>query len=1380
MSTGRLIVHALLDTLTDLDALVHLETTASHVVYVDDLAHPTLRIVFLNNPGTPGYASSFTIENGSGTAVYAEGEYAVSIATFSGALTTGGIGAALAILVGGLTTIALPSDGHAGLLSLAPGLVLEGNDFGTDFTVIHDGTTVNAGSGDDEILIAKSAPNGSVDGGSGYDVLSLIGNEGVLSVYSGAPGFAIMDAINGSGDGFWTYQSIEFFRGSEGGDHFYVVGDGTRFEGGAGSDQFVLDGVPFADIIDYGGETGDRGVIVNFGLTMDATDLSWMGEALATALLPILGDDAMVPGGYVRDTFGTWDTVIGSFIIEGSVHADFFYGTDGDDIFAGDRGDDQFFGGAGDDVITGGEGDDTFYLSGVRDAYDVSFGGGVFTISVIDGEESDTVGGVEHFVFAGVEYNAEDLAPPANSAPVAQDDDNSGNAVIEQAAGVAGDATATGNVRTNDEDADGDSITVDGILAGTDGDFTAVGTSIKIKGTYGSVTIEADGDWTYELDDDLSATNALWGGTTAHDVFTYRISDGTQSAQATLDIAIAGSNDAPVTAADALTTKEDTALTVAAAALLGNDSDVEGTVSLVSVQGASHGTVQISGSNVIFTPDAGFNGAAGFSYTITDQQGRTATQQVGVSVTSVNDAPNGSGATLSVLEDEALSLSAADFGFSDPDGNALLSVIVTTLPTKGTLKLGSSTVGVDQEIPAAQLGNLTWVPPAGQSGAGFTTIAFRVRDNGGTTNGGVDTDATPGTITINVTPVNDAPNGVGSTVTAVEDTVYQLSAGDFGFSDPDGNTLREIIVTSLPGVGTLKLGSSVVVKDQVIAASQLADLTWTPPANASGNGLASFTFKVRDTGGTANGGADTDPTPGMITINVTPVNDAPNGTGSTITVAEDTIRTFAAVDFGFSDSDGNALSAIVIRSLPGSGTLKLGSSVVVKDRVITAAQLANLTWTPPANASGNGLASFTFAVRDTGATANGGVDTDPTPGTITINVTSVNDAPNGAGSTVTVAEDTSYSFAAADFGFSDLEGHALGAIVIASLPANGTLKLGSTVVTKDQVIAASQIASLTWTPPADANGDGLASFTFRVRDVGGTANGGIDTDPTPGRISFNVTPVNDRPGVGLGGAPGGAITLDENTASVTTVTTSDAESGAVALSLAGADAGDFVLKNGKLSFKSLPDYETPRDADQNNVYKVMIVATDSGGLTRSQDLVVTVRNLAGNGVSGDQGNNLLDASHRISGGKFATGEEDRIDGKKGDDTIAAGDGNDTIIGGAGKDAMSGGTGADQFVLNAGLTAPNVDTITDFKHDADVIALDDAVFKAIGPSLSAGEFYAIAGASAAHDANDRIIYNTSNGRLYYDADGNKAGGVAAVHFATLTGKPLIDAGDFAIV
>ena len=86
-------------------------------------------------------------------------------------------------------------------------------------------------------------------------------------------------------------------------------------------------------------------------------------------------------------------------------------------------------------------------------------------------------------------------------------------------------------------------------------------------------------------------------------------------------------------------------------------------------------------------------------------------------------------------------------------------------------------------------------------------------------------------------------------------------------------------IATLPTAGTLSLGGNAVGTGSVIQASAIASgqLKFTPAANANGTNYASFTFQVQDNGGTANGGADLDPTAKTVTLNVTPVNDRAHG-----------------------------------------------------------------------------------------------------------------------------------------------------------------------------------------------------------------------------------------------------------------------------------------------------------------------------------------------------------------------------------------------------------------------------------------------------------------------------------------------------------------------
>ena len=143
----------------------------------------------------------------------------------------------------------------------------------------------------------------------------------------------------------------------------------------------------------------------------------------------------------------------------------------------------------------------------------------------------------------------------------------------------------------------------------------------------------------------------------------------------------------------------------------------------------------------------------------------------------------------------------------------------------------------------------------------------------------------------------------------------------------------------------------------------LADITggklkFTPAANANGNSYASFTFQVQDDGGTANGGVDLDASPNTITVNVTSVNDAPQGTNNTVTTLEDTAYVFASADFGFSDasdSPANNLLAVKISTLPGAGSLTDNGVAVTAGQFVSATDISSDTGALfKANDSGHG------------------------------------------------------------------------------------------------------------------------------------------------------------------------------------------------------------------------------------------------------------------------------------------------------------------------------------------------------------------------------------------------------------------------------------------
>ncbi|RVG88661.1 calcium-binding protein [Sinorhizobium meliloti] len=130
-------------------------------------------------------------------------------------------------------------------------------------------------------------------------------------------------------------------------------------------------------------------------------------------------------------------------------------------------------------------------------------------------------------------------------------------------------------------------------------------------------------------------------------------------------------------------------------------------------------------------------------------------------------------------------------------------------------------------------------------------------------------------------------------------------------------------------------------------------------------------------------------------------------------------------------------------------------------------------------------------------------------------------------------------------------------------------------------------------------------------------------------------------------------------------------------------------------------------------------------------------------------------------------------------TLDGAAGNDQINGGLGNDTLIGSAGLDTFVFNSALnSASNVDTISDFVVSDDVMWIDDAIFTGVvgTGALTAAQFVSNT-TGLAEDADDRIIYQSDTGNLFYDADGDGAGG--SVHFATLTANIAITAGDFVI-
>jgi serralysin len=117
----------------------------------------------------------------------------------------------------------------------------------------------------------------------------------------------------------------------------------------------------------------------------------------------------------------------------------------------------------------------------------------------------------------------------------------------------------------------------------------------------------------------------------------------------------------------------------------------------------------------------------------------------------------------------------------------------------------------------------------------------------------------------------------------------------------------------------------------------------------------------------------------------------------------------------------------------------------------------------------------------------------------------------------------------------------------------------------------------------------------------------------------------------------------------------------------------------------------------------------------------------------------------------------------------------TLTGNAAANTLTGAGGADSFVFASALGGGNVDAISDFSVADDTVVLNNAVFTGLAAGTLAASAFVIG--SAAADADDRIIYDSATGQLYFDADG--AGGADQVLFATLTAGLALTNNDFIV-
>ena len=421
------------------------------------------------------------------------------------------------------------------------------------------------------------------------------------------------------------------------------------------------------------------------------------------------------------------------------------------------------------------------------------------------------------------------------------------------------------------------------------------------------------------------------------------------SAGGSINLAVTFANNAPTSSNGSVTGPMDVTRVFTLSDFSFADIDSDSLQALYISSIPSAGQLTLNGSTIVsgqvitasdialgkFTYTSALNGSGttytSFDYKVYDGAAYSVSSYTEtVNMQNINSAPTGTDQTLTTLEDTAVTITTAAFGFNDINKNTLLSVKIDTLPANGTLKLNNVNVTVGQIITATDItaNKLVFTPVANANGNAYASMTFQVQDNGGTTNGGVDLDQTPNTLTINVTPVNDLPTG--NVLISGTATQNQTLTASNSLADVDG--LGTIIYqwlaagTVIPGAtgSTLSLTQAQVGKSITVKASY-TDLQGTAEsvtssattAVANVNDLPSGGIRIN---GTANQNAvltaditnlvDQD---GLGTINYKwfangiEISDA---TGSTYTLTQSEVGKTITVNASYVDGYGVSESVI--------------------------------------------------------------------------------------------------------------------------------------------------------------------------------------------------------------------------------------------------------------------------------------------------------------------------------------------------------------------------------------------------------------------------------------------------------------------------------------
>ncbi|MBS1187934.1 MAG: hypothetical protein H6R04_1952 [Burkholderiaceae bacterium] len=546
-------------------------------------------------------------------------------------------------------------------------------------------------------------------------------------------------------------------------------------------------------------------------------------------------------------------------------------------------------------------------------------------------------------------------------------------AAADTFANVNGTLTATISAITNSP------ISAYGIVGGTSGTYSIDDVTYDVSKTsaYGTLYVNSQtGAYVYDPDD--AAINALGlfysgGGATRSDIFKVTATDNVNATgQTDLWVSLNGANDTPIfTSAATATVTENTTGTVYTTTATDCDREHSLSTKVYSTQAlayslsggadkdlfsidASTGAVTFKAAPDFEAPtDSNHDNVYDITVTVTvtnsgtggEKTIDTASKDVQITVTNGSDyVPVISNTSVSKTfnEDSAQTFTASDFGFSDVDsGDILQSITIVTAPGAGELFIdangdgvrgaGDTLLGNGAVVNAADIGKLTFRPTANANGTGYASFTWKVSD-------GTALSANTGSMTLNVTPVNDAPtlsSGVTVALTPTNEdatssaTTVSSLLSNAGYDDADSGASSGIAITTTAGNGGWQYSTDsganwfnigTVSGSSALLLRSTAQIRYLPD---SANGeTATLSFKAWDqnsgtaTAGASKGLADTSTSGGssafstngaQASLVVTSVNDAPTVVNSVSaqSATKDTAFSFTVPANTFVDVDSS-------------------------------------------------------------------------------------------------------------------------------------------------------------------------------------------------------------------------------------------------------------------------------------------------------------------------------------------------------------------------------------------------------------------------------------------------------------------------------------------